>query len=174
MKIELKKISFNERMSEETNCFVADLYINGKKVGYCENRGTGGPTDYHGDTSSKFGYTDVNIKLIKEAEAYFKSLPKAMYVEHNFEYQPTLENAIDEQFEEFLKVREDKKKAKMYEKALCFGVPNGNSYRTISWKGRTLAQIDKVSLQRAYDKAKADLKAGEVILNTNIKELGLV
>lgn len=167
MNIELKKISFNERMSEETNCFVADLYINGKKVGYCENRGTGGPTDYHGDSKEA---NDV----IREAEAYFKSLPKAKYEEHDFEYQPTLENAIDEQFEEFLKVREDKKKQKMYEKALCFGVPNGYSYRTVSWKGRTLAQIDKISLQRAYNDIKAKLGKDEVILNTNLKELGLI
>ncbi len=33
-------------MSEETNCFVADLYINGKKIGYVKNDGRGGCTDY--------------------------------------------------------------------------------------------------------------------------------
>jgi len=167
MKIELKKISFNERMSEETNCFVADLYINGKKVGYAENRGTGGPTDYRGDTKEA---NDV----IREAEAHFKSLPKVWIKEYNFEHQPTLESAIDDCFEAYLKEREAKKKTKMYEKAFCYGIPDGHSYRTISWKGRTLAQIDKISLQRAYDKVKADLKTGEVIFNTNIKELGLV
>ena len=30
MKIELKKIEFSERKSEETNSFVADLWCNGK------------------------------------------------------------------------------------------------------------------------------------------------
>ena len=50
MKIELKKISFSERMSDETNCFIADLYINGKKVGECNNDGRGGCTNYGGNT----------------------------------------------------------------------------------------------------------------------------
>jgi hypothetical protein len=42
MKIELRKISFNERMSEETNCYAADLYVDGKKVGEVGNDGHGG------------------------------------------------------------------------------------------------------------------------------------
>lgn len=42
MKVELKKFSYNSRMSEETDCFTADIWINGKKVGYAENTGKGG------------------------------------------------------------------------------------------------------------------------------------
>ena len=88
MKIELKKISFYERMSEETNCFAADLYINGKKVGECKNDGQGGCTDYYGSTLE-------NNQLIREAENYFKTLPQVKAEGLNFMYQPTLENAID-------------------------------------------------------------------------------
>ena len=32
MKIELKNIKFSEALSEETNAFVCDVYVNGKKV----------------------------------------------------------------------------------------------------------------------------------------------
>lgn len=117
MKIELRKISYNERMSEETNCFVADLYINGKKVGYVKNDGRGGCTDYHGDSKA-------NHELIREAEAFCKALPKVRSEELNFEYDNSLENAIDEQFEEYLKEREGKKMLKHFEKGICFGVPN--------------------------------------------------
>lgn len=46
-KVELKKVQFSERMSEETYCFSADIYFNGKNIGYCENRGHGGSTDVH-------------------------------------------------------------------------------------------------------------------------------
>ena len=165
MKIELKKISFSERMSEETNCFVADLYINGKKVGYCKNDGHGGCTDYHCDSK------EANA-VIKEAEAYCKALLKVKYTD--IEWEQSLEGVIDDLLTEYLVAKERKKRVKMYEKGICFGIPNGSSYRTVYWKGRTLAQIDKIHLQSAYDKVKSELKEGEVILNTNIKELGLI
>jgi hypothetical protein len=165
MKIELKRISFNERMSEETNCFTADLYINGKKVGYCENRGFGGCTDYRGDT-------DEGRKLIKEAEAYCKALPPIRSEELNFEYPNSLENTIDELLEEHLKEKEVKKRMKDYLKGICYGVPN-RSYRVHYWKNRTLASIPLPYLQKAYGEVKAKLQKGEVILNSNLEALGV-
>jgi hypothetical protein len=172
-KIELKKISFNERMSDETNCFIADLYIDGKKVGSCNNEGRGGPTDYHADTSCASGFTRANIELIAKAEAYCKTLPNVRSEALDFEYPQSLESVIDELLEAHLKAKDEAKRIKMYDKAICFGVPNGNSYRQVYWKGRTLAQIDKINLQRAYNDVKKGLKGGEVILNTNLVALGV-
>ena len=166
MKIELKKISFSERMSDETNCFIADLYINGKKVGECNNDGRGGCTNYGGNTK------EDNV-LIAEAEKYCKTLPKVKSEALKFEYAQSLESVIDEQVTEFLLAKELKKKQKMFEKAICYGVPNGYSYRTVSWSKRTLAQIDKINLQRAYNDVKAKLGKGEVILNNNLQALGI-
>lgn len=168
MKIELKKISFNERMSDETNCFIADLYINGKKVGSCDNDGRGGCTNYGGSTK------EDNVLIVK-AEAYCKSLPKvkSSFGIGSLEYDQNLESVIDELLEAHLKAKDEAKRIKMYDKAICFGVPNGSSYRSVYWKGRTLAQIDKINLQRAFDDVKKNLKAGEVILNTNLKALGV-
>jgi len=176
MKIELKKISFNERMSEETNAFTADLYINGKKVGYCKNQGHGGPTDYHADTSCASGFTRANIELIAKAEAYFKSLPKVKDEKYNFEYQPTLENAIDEQLENYLKAKETKKMQKLFATALVFGVPNGNQYRYIKYKQplSALVQTHKPFLIKKIMELKVnECKNGVVILNTNLEALGL-
>ena len=63
---------------------------------------------------------------------------------------------------------------KLYDKGICFGVPNGYSYQTIAWKGKTLREINLISLQSAYNDAKKGLKAGEVILNANnLKALGV-
>ena len=167
MKIEVKKISFSERNSDETNCFAADLYINGKKVGVCTNSGQGGPTEYYGDTKE-------NKLLIERTEKYCKTLPKVKSEALKFEYEQSLENIIDEQVSEFLVVKEQKKKLKMYEKAICFGVPNGYSYRTVYWKGRTLAQIPLPVLQSTYDNVKkTKLKNGDVILNDNLVALGV-
>lgn len=168
MKIELKKISFSERQSDETNCFVADLYINGKKVGTCDNGGRGGPTDYHGDSPA-------NNAIIKEAEKYCKALPKVRSEALDFEYDMTLEHFIDELLEAHLKGKEEAKRMKLYMKGICFGIPNGMSYQTVSWSGRTLAQIDKISLQRAYNDVKAKyIKGAVVVLNAdNLKALGV-
>jgi hypothetical protein len=166
MKVELKKISFNERMSEETNCFVADLYINGKKVGYCKNEGRGGCTDYRGDTK------EDNV-LIAEAEAYYKSLPKVKDEKYNFTYQPTLESAIDEQLEEYLKAKERKKMEKHMVNAILFGVPNGCSYTMIRFKV-PLSKIPMIILQQKVDKIKKEeCTNGMQILNTNLAELGV-
>ena len=44
MKIELRKVSYNARLSEETSAFTADVWIDGKKEGYAQNHGHGGQT----------------------------------------------------------------------------------------------------------------------------------
>lgn len=44
MKIELKNIKRAEFASEETHCFEATIYIDGKKAGTARNDGHGGPT----------------------------------------------------------------------------------------------------------------------------------
>jgi hypothetical protein len=162
MKIELKKISFNERMSEETNCFVADLYINGKKVGYAKNDGHGGCTDYRGNSKE-------DNQVIAEAEAYFKTLPKVKSEEFNFEYQPSLETAIDEEFEKYLKAKADKKMQKLFATSIVVGKPNGNSYRYINFKQplsiipmtKLVFHVAKIVSEHCHD--------GVELLNTNFK-----
>ena len=46
MNIELKNVSYNARLSEETSCFSAAVYIDGKKEGTVANRGCGGCNEY--------------------------------------------------------------------------------------------------------------------------------
>lgn len=50
MKIELKNIKEVKSLSEETPCFTATVYIDGKKAGVVSNHGTGGPNNYHPNT----------------------------------------------------------------------------------------------------------------------------
>lgn len=49
MKIELKNIKVYTKLSEETNCYTASLYVDGKRIGYVANRGCGGPDEFDGD-----------------------------------------------------------------------------------------------------------------------------
>jgi hypothetical protein len=44
-KLTLKKLKFHEDMSEETPCFSADLYEDGKLVAHVKNNGRGGCND---------------------------------------------------------------------------------------------------------------------------------
>ena len=68
MKIELKNIKYSEWGSEETNCFQANIYLNGKLVGYCENDGKGGCTSYN-------RIPNVDYKVIQEMEAVMCTPP---------------------------------------------------------------------------------------------------
>ncbi len=47
MNVELKNVKINQAMSEETMCFSATVYVDGKKAGTAMNRGHGGSNDYH-------------------------------------------------------------------------------------------------------------------------------
>jgi hypothetical protein len=166
MKIELRKISTNERMSEETTCFVADLYLDGKKVGECHNNGHGGCTDYHG---IDLRHSDT----IKKMEDYCKSLPKVQY--QGSEWEQSLEGVIDELVEEHLKQKELKKIEKFMEKSIMFGVPNGFSYQRMSWGKKLLSEIPLPHLQREVDKIREKYcKNGVVILNTNLQKFGII
>ena len=47
MKIELKALKYSDFASQETHCFHANIYIDGKKAGWAENDGRGGMTSIH-------------------------------------------------------------------------------------------------------------------------------
>lgn len=56
MKIELKNLKINERLSEETVCFSATVYVDGKRAFEACNRGHGGANEYHGDCGAAAAY----------------------------------------------------------------------------------------------------------------------
>jgi len=163
MKIELKSIKFSEAMSEETNAFTANLYINGKKVGYCKNQGHGGCTDYNADSPEQ-------RPVIAEAEAYCKALPKTKW--KNMEFDQSLESVIDQLLENWLKARETKKFERKMTKAIMVGIPDSSSYGIYRFKV-ALSKIPTAQLQASVGRIKANLHKGEVILNTNLTALGI-
>ncbi|CDT00991.1 hypothetical protein BN1088_1432764 [Sphingobacterium sp. PM2-P1-29] len=66
MNIETKNIKHAPSLSQETEAFTANIYINGKHAGYAENAGHGGETNYYPkDAKGK--------ELIKQAEDFAKS-----------------------------------------------------------------------------------------------------
>lgn len=47
MNITLKAVKVHPDMSEETNCFSAEIHLDGRRVGYVKNDGRGGCHQYH-------------------------------------------------------------------------------------------------------------------------------
>jgi hypothetical protein len=166
MKIELKNVKFYESLSEETNCFTADIFFEGKKLGYCKNEGNGGNTDYN-----LYDYNKIDI--LKKIEKHFLSLPKKVikYNDTTFEIESNFENHIDELFENWLKVREQKKISKGFSKGICYS-KNGNIY-IIEYKSNgknvPIEYVMKSEQGKATIKNKVnELKGlGYSILNTN-------
>ncbi len=81
MEITLKNISHNERLSEETNCFSATIYIDGKNAGEASNHGHGGPTMIH------------PRELEQKINAYTKTLPPVEVQGMTLEMAPNCSSA---------------------------------------------------------------------------------
>lgn len=99
MKIELKKITVHQRLSEETRCFSADVYIDGKKAGEATNRGHGGCNDYH------------PFALQQRLNEHAKTLPKRTVELGNgpFTFQPDADTIVDELVDEWAAAKDLRK-----------------------------------------------------------------
>ena len=169
MNVQLKNIKVNLAFSEETNCFMADIFVNGKKAGYCKNDGHGGCTWY--------GSYDVRGKgLIALAEAWAKEQKPTYFVmgDKGYTIEPNLEHWIDEQISEFINNKEAKKfESKMKKNMLtniCYG--SDSSYKMVSWGKLTIEQMLNRVDGRKILRAKVDelVQNGERILNTNLPQ----
>lgn len=117
MKVELKSIKHFESMSEETNCFTANIYIDGIKVGYAKNGGYGGCTDYHIQPP----------ELADKFNAWAKTLPphKFMAGDKELEVKSDGEMVIDNLVEEFLKLKDQKRIEKIAAKQKALNTLRG-------------------------------------------------
>jgi hypothetical protein len=173
MKIEIKNVKINKMFSEETICFKADVYINGKKIAYAENDGHGGSTFYN-------AYDIKDREVLKDAEQYATNLPsiKNNYGDKTYEFPMTLEHiineAIDDVFNGKEKAKQEKKIQKLMENHIVYGVPNSDTYHMIGFKGKqTFNQIGRtpqglMAIKNLHNRIKKELKDGEVIFNTNL------
>jgi hypothetical protein len=158
MDIKLKSIKDYPSMSEETNCFQADLWVGNKKVAHIKNQGRGGCDDV-------WAYDGMR-PLLKEVEDFCKAMPK---VECNFSGRiHYLENDLELYVG---KLMDEWRKAKDFKKGIVYKDKNGVEYLQ-SWKGTTLTKLMKTPNGRRHvTKAVAQLKfKGATILNTNIDE----
>lgn len=150
MKIELKKLSINLRMSEETTCFVADLYIDGLKAGTAENTGKGGMTSIK-------AYKPGEYELTQKAEAYLESFIDDLVYAEDLKKQ---RDAINKRIQ------------KDCIKSICWGSDPLNGWRMMKYT-HPLSEMLKSTqgievIKRGIEAARKDMKPGEKILNTNL------
>lgn len=168
MKIELKNVKVNAMFSEETTCFKADVFINGKKVAFASNDGRGGCTDYY--------HYEGQRELLKQAELFCKTLPTKPidFGDRVVEFAQSLESVIDDLLFEKEKAKEQKKIDKLCETNIVFGKPNGMTYRYIGFNGRPkIADVKKSivgqkALEKLINRVKGELREGEIIFNKNL------
>lgn len=148
MQIELRKVSHNARLSEETNAFWAEVWIDGVKAGSARNDGHGGCT-----------FIEPHA-LRDRLAAYAKTLPAivsdiVMKGDNDpFRYDPTAETLVDDALEQHLAA----KRLTRILKTKLVVVREGKCYTVGPFKTPGFAQ--EPSVVARY------VKPGDVLLNT--------
>ncbi|TXJ24886.1 MAG: hypothetical protein E6Q24_15170 [Chitinophagaceae bacterium] len=169
MEIELRKIYISHQFSEESLAFTANLYIDGRKIGYVSNDGKGGSTSYEADHPD-------DRPLLRAADEYCKTLPP-WKLDDEVSVPMNLEYFIDRKIDEYATQEELKRFQRKMEKSMVahivFGVPGGDQFKSYP----TNAPIAELLRHEAGQQSLSNeikivvvefLKPGEQILNTNI------
>ena len=167
MKLELKNVKINETFSEETLMFMADLFVDGKKVGYANNDGRGGCTSYN-------AYENQREALAK-AEAYALTLPSTIteFGGKDYEFKSSLESWIDDAvnkiYDAKAQAKAEKKMQLIMQTQIVWGIPNGNTYKHLGFKGGIkLDVLSPASVKSLVDAVKSRMLPNEEIFNKNI------
>ena len=169
MIIELKSFKHYQKLSDETYCFTANIYVNGIKCGTAENRGIGGETDYSSDR--RMG----SDELIKQAEQYCLGLPSETLVmgERTITLNMNLCNYIDNFVDGLVKAKYKEKDAQKLRKEMLSGILIGDDekYAKIGFKipiSDVMAKHPEYFQKTLKEMLVKHGKNGNRLLNTNI------
>ena len=136
MKLELKNITYYKQGSEETPCYNADVFVDGKKMLHASNDG-------HGGSDRQHGYGDYKWKDIEKVDSWIKdNFPKESFQSggetHYYDYD--LESFCHDKLYEYL----DQKKLKrdLKTKFICIDKVKNELY-AYKKNGSTLASFGK-------------------------------
>ena len=129
MKFELKNLRIVKALSEETTCFTATLWVNGRKVAQVSNRGTGGCNDWR--------WSD------RAAEQAFTEQAKAAFPDQTFEQEDSLVARMMDRSDRIARFRRQTKTA------LVFRLKGDKQGVWKVLKGRTLASL-REHLRKTY------------------------
>ena len=113
MKLELKNIKHTAWASEETHCYQASLYVDGKPVAIVSNDGHGGADRCYDHPKCVYSGRSAWRDKMQEVHEYFASLPKTNPCDIFPEgMEQTLEFWCADQVNDWLSARELKKNLK--------------------------------------------------------------
>jgi len=145
-RITLKNIKHFAPMSQETECFTATVYFDGKKAGEAENQGHGGCTDVH-------AFGDAEKAVYNAMQEYCKTLPPIETSFKNddgsmFTYEATDEAIVDELIADYLQdklIKADLRKRVMYvhDNGTIRGTKNITAKKRDMYLGEMLPQLLK-------------------------------
>lgn len=137
MKIEVRGVKVYKSLSEETLCFQASIYLDGKKVGEAENRGTGGNTNV----------LIMPRELQSRMEAWVKNnVPDGVFdtgdgpVRFPYDLESYIDKLVEEHEEERERAKLAKKNAKLDAEQKAHFAAKG--WRCMRWTRTTVRQIE--------------------------------
>lgn len=173
LKFELKKVKTFQGM--EGTGLNADLYINGVKCLFVIDEANGGEFNYHKNITNNVQTNNKIDNLINAMDKHIKTLPDIVTDLGNkkINLEMNRDLFIDNLLADIEKAKHEKKMQKLYETSIVFGLPNGNKIQYMNFK-KPLSALPKLALQLQLDViVKQHCKNGVVILNNNLKSLGL-
>jgi hypothetical protein len=171
MDIKLRNIHVDLRLTEETNAFTADLFINGKNVGTASNDG-------HGEMTICRAKDRKGAELIREAEIWCEQLPPEEVKDDDgstHSYSISLDYYLDRTIDEHIAKREQARFEKLMDNSIIFGIPGGAEYGRLKFKHsiRDLVKTELgIGLLRStiVKKVLPELVENKKILNRNIPQ----
>ena len=102
MKIELKKIQYSKFASQETACFQADLYVDGKPFAIVSNAGHGGCDEHNRHPKNPMDYKEFHKELLRIEKWYNENVKiESEYSETGY-IDGSLDMAVGELLDEHL------------------------------------------------------------------------
>lgn len=156
-RITIKNVHFSEALSEETNAYTADVYLDNKKFGYAKNSGHGGETFIQ-------AYPDKR-DMLKEATQYATGLNPIEF--GKFSMPATLDIVVDYLLEKHLEAKDLKR---IMNKGLIFKDKDGVT-QIIKWNvplKKVLEHPQGIGMVKA--KILGVLNEGGEVLNQNLPQ----
>ena len=131
MKLELKNIKHSDFASQETFCYEAKIYLDGKPLAHVENDGRGGSDlqlQHPSFTRSNFRKDFWDI--MREIDKYFEDQPteKVTFGDHTWDSQPSLESWCYDEVHKWLLSKDLKRSLKK-------GTLIQDGDKLLQWKG---------------------------------------
>ena len=178
LEIQLKNVKLGASfMHQETINFAADIYLNGKKIGFAFNDGQGGCTHCTPDGRENFA-------ILNEVEKHYLAKPAVKYEDYGGgELKYSLDYFIDEEVGKLMDAREIAKVNKKIAKYMINHIVIGNEekykagkleeYRIVKYLYPIATIIEKAptKLKEALVNHIAKLGKGEAILNPELQPM---